>query len=189
MAAFFVLCFCSLFRYCYMTLTVHRLQKALRCKWANGLWSNEPSYLKQKIIMTNSKILMNCFGLFACYKQSIYQQLLSSATAKFVTTRSNIQNWTKMSTTSHLGHRCGLAGLELHRELIRTHGGVQQDFPLYSDHSSHLRRGQSSYVLEKSAPDLVTNATFCTDIKSSVSVSTLGPVSQNPISVNPGLTF
>ena len=36
LAAFFVLCFCSLFPYCYMTLTLHRLQKALRCKWANG---------------------------------------------------------------------------------------------------------------------------------------------------------
>ena len=31
-AAFFVLCFCPLLPYCYMTLTLHRLQKALRCK-------------------------------------------------------------------------------------------------------------------------------------------------------------
>ena len=48
--AFFVLCFCSLFSYCYMTLTLQKLQKALRCKWANGQCSNEPSHLELKII-------------------------------------------------------------------------------------------------------------------------------------------
>ena len=32
LSAFFVLCFCSLFPFCYMTLILHRLQKALRCK-------------------------------------------------------------------------------------------------------------------------------------------------------------
>ena len=50
LTAFFVLFLCSLFPCCYMTLTLHRLQKVLRCKWANGQLSNEPSHLEQKII-------------------------------------------------------------------------------------------------------------------------------------------
>ena len=50
LAAFLVLCFCSLFPYWNMTLTLHRLQKVLRCKWANGKWPNEQSHQQQKII-------------------------------------------------------------------------------------------------------------------------------------------
>ena len=113
---------------------------------------------------------MSC-GRHACSVHSTEQWRSSSLQGSrainrcFACSRQIIQ----ISSFGHLGHRSRLAGLKSHKEFFRSHGGIQQDFPLYSDHFSHLRCGQSWYFLEKSAPDLATNTTFCTDIKSSVS--------------------